>query len=58
MQKRFAKGYTPNWSEEVFIISKIKNAVFWTYVISDLNGEKFPGSSFEKGLQKNKSRKI
>ena len=23
----FAKGYTPNWSEKVFIISKIKNAV-------------------------------
>ena len=21
----FAKGYTPNWSEEVFVISKIKN---------------------------------
>ena len=32
----FAKGYTPNWSEEV---SKIKNTVPWTYVINDLNGE-------------------
>ena len=28
----FAKGNTPNWSEEVFVISKIKNAVPWTYV--------------------------
>ena len=35
----FAKGYTPNWSEEVFVISKIKNTVPWTYVINDLNGE-------------------
>ena len=35
----FAKGYTPNWSEEVFIISKIENTVPWTYVINDLNGE-------------------
>ena len=26
----FAKGYTPNWSEEVFIINKIKNTVPWT----------------------------
>ena len=26
----FAKGYTPNWSEEVFIVSKIKNTVPWT----------------------------
>ena len=34
-----AKGYKPNWSEEVFIISKIKNTVPWTYVINDLNGE-------------------
>ena len=29
----FAKGYTPNWSEEVFIIVKIKNTVPWTYAI-------------------------
>ena len=35
----FAKGYTPNWSEKVFVISKIKNTVPWTYVINDLNGE-------------------
>ena len=26
----FAKGYTPNLSEEVFVISKIKNTVPWT----------------------------
>ena len=36
----FAKGYTPNSSEEVFVVSKIKNTVPWTYVINDLNGEK------------------
>ena len=35
----FAKGCTLNWSEEVFVISKIKNTVSWTYIISDLNGE-------------------
>ena len=34
----FAKGYVPNWSEEVFVIKKVKNTVPWTYVISDLNG--------------------
>ena len=48
----FAKGYTPNWSEEVFIINKIKNTVPWTYVISDLNGEEITGSFYEKELQK------
>ena len=40
----FAKGYTQNWSEEVFIISKIKNIVPWAYVISNLNGGLITGS--------------
>ena len=35
----FTKGYMPNWSEEVFIITKIKNIVPWTYIVNDLNGE-------------------
>ena len=48
----FAKGYMPNWSEEVFIISKIKNAVQWTYVVNDLNGEEIIGTFYEKELQK------
>ena len=48
----FAKGYMPNWSEEVFIIKKVKNTVPWTYVINDLNGEEIIGTFFEKELQK------
>ena len=48
----FAKGYTPNWSEEVFMIKEIKNTVPWTYVINDLNGEKIIGTFYEKELQK------
>ena len=48
----FAKGYTPNWSEEVFVINKIKNTVPWTYAISDLNGKEITGSFYEKELQK------
>ena len=48
----FAKGYTPNWSEEVFVIKKVKNTVTWTYVINDLNGEKIIGTFYEKELQK------
>ena len=35
----FAKGYTPNWSEEIFVIKEIKNKVPWTIVINDLNKE-------------------
>ena len=49
----FAKGYTPNWSEENFVISIIKTTVPWTYVINDLNSEEIVGSFHEKELQKN-----
>ena len=48
----FAKGYVPNWSEEVFVVNKIKNTVPWTYEINDLKGEKIIGSFYEKELQK------
>ena len=48
----FAKGYTPNWSEEVFVIKKVKNTVPWTYVINGLNGEEIIGTFYEKELQK------
>ena len=48
----FAKGYVPNWSEEVFIVNEIKNTVPWTYTINDLNGEKVIERFYEKELQK------
>ena len=48
----FVKGYTPNLSEEVFVIKKVKNTVPWTYVINDLNGEEITGIFHEKELQK------
>ena len=47
----FAKEYAPNWSEEVFAVSKIKNTVPWTYIINDLNGEKIIGTFYEKELK-------
>ena len=48
----FAKGYMPNWSEEVFVIKKVKNSVPWTYVMNDLNNEEITGTFYEKELQK------
>ena len=33
----FAKGYAPNWSEDVFVVDEVKNTVPWTYEINDLN---------------------
>ena len=54
----FSKGYTQNWSEEVFVIKKVKNAVPWTYVINDLNGEEIIGTFYEKELQKTNQQKF
>ena len=48
----FGKGYVPNWSKEVFMIKKVKNIVPWTYVISDLNGEKIVGTFTEMSCKK------
>ena len=48
----FSKGYTPTWSEEVFVIKKVKNTVPWTYVVNDLNGDEIMGTFYEKELRK------
>ena len=47
-----------NWSEEVFIISKIKNTVPLTYIINDLNGEEIIGTFYEKELQKTNQKEF
>ena len=54
----FAKGYTPNWFEEVFVIKKVKNTVPWTYVIDDLNDEEITGTFYEKELQKTNQKEF
>ena len=54
----FANGYSPNWSEEILIIKKIKNTVPWTYVISDLNGGEIVGSFYKKELQKTNQKEF
>ena len=48
----FPKNYTPNWSDEVFVIKKVKNIVLWAYVINYLNGDKIIETFYEKELQK------
>ena len=48
----FAKGYTPNWSKEIFIVNKINDTVPYTYNIKDLNDEgiicSFPIENYKK----------
>ena len=45
-------------SEEVFVVSKTKNTVPWTYVISDLNGEEIIRTFYKKQLQKTSQEKF
>ena len=44
--------------EEVFVVSKIKNTVPWTYVVSDVNGEEITGRFYKKELQKTNQEKF
>ena len=48
----FAKGYTPNWSKDVFMIKNFKNSVPWIYVINDVNGEEIVRKCYENEWQK------
>ena len=50
----FAKEYAPNWSEEDFVIRKIKKTVPWANVIINLNREEVLRTFYEEDLQKNR----
>ena len=52
-RKQFKKGYLPNWTEEVFIITKRKRqGTEAVYVINDLNGEQIEGTFYQRELQR------
>ena len=51
-RKLFNKGFTPNWTEEVFVIDGILNTKQITYRLIDLQGETVAGSFYEQELQK------
>ena len=53
----FAKGYTPNWYEEVFVIKKVKDTVQWIYVINDLNGKEIYEKNHKRLISKNLGQK-
>ena len=36
----FSKGYTENWSKEIFVIDSMMKTNLWVYKIKDLNEEK------------------
>ena len=53
----FANSYVPNWSDDVFVITKVKNTFPWTYLISDLNSEKIVGTFYKKRITKQQIKK-
>ena len=48
----YAKGYSPNWSKEVFFIKKVRNTSSWAYLIEDINVEEIIGTFSKEELQK------
>ena len=57
-QNIFAKGYTPNWSGEVFVIKKVKNTVLLTYVFDDLKVQEIVGTFYENELQRTNQKEF
>ena len=53
-RKVFDKGYTLNWTEEIFLVDKIQSTNPITYRLKDLNNEEIQGSFYEPELLKAK----
>ena len=49
-KRHFEKGYTPNWTEEIFTIDKINMTNPVSYQVRDLNNEKILGSFYTREL--------
>lgn len=47
----FSKGYTPNWSAEIFKIEKVQNTKPQTYLLSDMKNRPIQGSFYTQELQ-------
>ena len=48
----FAKGYTPNWTNEIFTVHRIQPTVPVTYLLKDHTGEVLEGGFYEQELNK------
>ena len=54
----FAKVYATNWSEEVFVIKKVKNTVPWRYVFNDFNRGDIVGTFYKMELQETNQKEF
>lgn len=50
----FEKGYTPNWTTEIFKISQVRNTNPTTYLLEDFQGNVIKGGFYENELLKTK----
>jgi L-rhamnose mutarotase len=48
----FAKGYTPNWTNEIFTVHAVQPTVPVTYLLEDYTGEVLKGGFYEHELTK------
>ncbi|KAJ8973293.1 hypothetical protein NQ317_019600 [Molorchus minor] len=54
----FKKGYTPNWTTELFKIVKVRITNPTTYLLEDLQGRRISGGFYEEKLQKTKNLNV
>ena len=52
LKNTFEKGYTSNWSEQIYVIYDIKSSNVHYYYLKDLNGNKIDGMFYEQELLK------
>lgn len=48
----FTKGYTPNWTNEIFTISRLLYTLPRTYILKDVNNAEIQGAFYEQELLK------
>ena len=54
----FEKGYTPNWTTEIFTISQVRDSEPTTYFLKDYQNKPISGSFYEQELSKVKNPNI
>ena len=52
LKNTFEKGYTSNWSEQIYVIYDMKSSNVHYYFLKDLSGEKLDGSFYQEELLK------
>ena len=51
-REAFQKGYTPNWSNEIFKINNIRKTNPCVYLLTDVNNSNIQGTFYSQELQK------